>query len=930
MPELAELTLRIESIEAERAGERLKKLESAGRRAEKSSQALERSYTHLTRALKWTTVAVVGLLSVSTKLATDFDTEMRKITAQVGIAREQVNLWRGDMLRMVRDVGRAPKELAEGLFFVTSAGQKGALALDTLRKSAMGAAAGFGDTKVLADVATSAIDNYGAAALNAGGALGTLAATVKLGKAEADTLAPAFARIIPFAAQLGVEFHEIGAALAVMTRKGTDASTAGSAIRGMLSKIIKPTVQGKQVMEELGLSMDRVRQVLRDDGLLATLQLLDSTFGDNQEAMGRVFEDVQALSAVLQILSGDAESTKAIFTEMANVTEDELSKAFNEMSDGPGFKFNKALNLLKAIGIEIGDKVLPDVVDVIDAFNDALEDSEGFVSAVGDQLKTVAQILRDIQELNPEYLFRTLAQITVAGDLFGAGLIEGPGVTESRRRLDDVERDRKKRFDKIRADARAVAKEMADLTADMPDIEKAFGIEGFLSIAKELGPVSDRLRGVDAGLLFGDPVAAEQALKAATDALIRAQAARKSLTAPATPTDEPEDVAGIGLSEEVIRAQEDYFSVIEARWMESFKERERINDETKRAIEDAELEQTLIGSSSAAAREAQVRAHYSRLVDAARRVGADIVAIQAAMNTELDVLYAQNLEAAFAPLRQLEQQLDTVSIVNDAEQRRAQETAAYARQLDDLNIELETRNELMAEYARSLREIDQLEARRALGKVTDDLGFQASLVGMSDRARERAEFLRQNRDNIREAAGGDPAEIDRISGQIDAQLKGLQNAQEFQNFRNSLSQMTSDGFEEGLWDAINQRDWKDSLRAAFEDISRSAFSFAFKSLTATQGGDSNIFSDIFGSLSSAAGAGAGGAGDGAEAAATVAAKRAASEGQFTVNVFNVPDEATAGALVNKAPSQAAVALVARGSGQPGVTTGSVRPGRRGR
>jgi hypothetical protein len=54
-------------------------------------------------------------------------------------------------------------EAAEALFFITSAGLRGAGATEVLEASLKGAAIGLGDTKTIADLATSAVNAYGEA-----------------------------------------------------------------------------------------------------------------------------------------------------------------------------------------------------------------------------------------------------------------------------------------------------------------------------------------------------------------------------------------------------------------------------------------------------------------------------------------------------------------------------------------------------------------------------------------------------------------------------------------------------------------------------------------------------------------------------------------------------------------------------------------------
>ena len=71
-----------------------------------------------------------------------------------------------------------------------------------------------------------------------------LTGAVREGKLSADTLAQSMGTVLPVASQLGVEFSEVGATFAAMSRTGTDASMAATQIRGVLFALLK-TQQNK-------------------------------------------------------------------------------------------------------------------------------------------------------------------------------------------------------------------------------------------------------------------------------------------------------------------------------------------------------------------------------------------------------------------------------------------------------------------------------------------------------------------------------------------------------------------------------------------------------------------------------------------------------------------------------------------------------------
>ena len=332
-------------------------------------------------------MALVGGAAV--KMGMDFETSMQHIVGLVGVAQEQVNEWREDIIRLGPSLSKTSTELGKAMFFITSAGLRGSTALNALEASAKGAAAGLGETESVADAATSAMNAYGEANLSAEMAVSVLVATVREGKAEAASLAPVLGRIIPIAAELGVEFHEVGGAMAVMTRLGLDANESATALRSTLAAILKPTEGAKKEMLKYGMSMGDLRTILREDGLIALLTKLRSTFGDNEESMQKVFVNVRALNGVLSIVGKNVEKNIGIFKSLAATTTDDLDKAFKVASETAKFKFNVALADLQNTLIELGETVMPTVVPLFEKLGGAFKSMTKFLNELSPAQRTM-------------------------------------------------------------------------------------------------------------------------------------------------------------------------------------------------------------------------------------------------------------------------------------------------------------------------------------------------------------------------------------------------------------------------------------------------------------------------------------------------------------------------------------------------------------
>jgi len=223
--------------------------------SKQSVSGFQRQLQGVTGTLK---VALGAALSAaayqSVSMAKDFTKSMTQITALVGVAKDEVDEMGVAARRMATETGRSANEAAEALFFITSAGLRGADAMAVLEASLKASAVGLGETKTIADLATSALNAYGKENLSATDATDVLTASVREGKLEASALSAAMGQVLPVASNMGVQFHEVGAAFAAMSRTGTNAAEAATSLNAILAGLLKTTPDAEKALNELGLS----------------------------------------------------------------------------------------------------------------------------------------------------------------------------------------------------------------------------------------------------------------------------------------------------------------------------------------------------------------------------------------------------------------------------------------------------------------------------------------------------------------------------------------------------------------------------------------------------------------------------------------------------------------------------------------------------
>ena len=310
--------------------------------------------------------AVAGIGAAAVKMSSEFETSFAKIQGLVGVAAGDLGELKEAAARLGPQFGKSANEAADALFFITSAGLRGAAATEVLEASLKGAAIGLGDTKTIADLATSAVNAYGEAQLGGAQAVDVLAEAVRLGKLEPEELAQSMGQVLPIASNLGVSFQEVGAAMAGMSKTGTNASIAATQLRGILNTLAKPTNGAKNALAGMGLSAEGLRQQIKDKGLFSTLETLTDKFDGNIEATTSVFGNVRALSGVLDLMGASVDDNRKLFEQMTDEIG-VLDEAFEITADTVKFKFDRALETTKASLLPVGDILLDIVGTLLDS-----------------------------------------------------------------------------------------------------------------------------------------------------------------------------------------------------------------------------------------------------------------------------------------------------------------------------------------------------------------------------------------------------------------------------------------------------------------------------------------------------------------------------------------------------------------------------------
>lgn len=306
----------------------------------------------------------LGLAGVaSVKMAMDFQTSLTKIQTLVGATADQVKGYESAIKSISSTTATGQKELADGLFFITSAGFEGQQALDALEVSAKGAAMGMGEMQDIASAVTSIMTGYADSNMTAGQAGDLLHETLKQGKFEASEFMSSVGQVIPTAVAAGVSFEELGAATATLSKLSGDARGSLTAVNSVMMKMLTPGSEQKEILDSIGMSYDDLQSMM-SDSLMGTLQHLFTELEGNNEMLVKVFGSSRAVKAAFGTMGAQAETYQQVLDGMQR-SQGNVNEGFETVSKTAGFQAKQAFEDLKNAAMELGAMLLPIVSKIV-------------------------------------------------------------------------------------------------------------------------------------------------------------------------------------------------------------------------------------------------------------------------------------------------------------------------------------------------------------------------------------------------------------------------------------------------------------------------------------------------------------------------------------------------------------------------------------
>jgi len=314
--------------------------------------------------------AAVAVGGASIKMAADFDTAMREVNTMMLLNEEEFAEFSKEVRTLSKEMGVNAVESAEALYQAISAGVPKENVLTFMEVATKAAIGGVTSTETAVDGLTTVINAFKMDINDAQKVADIMFTTVKGGKTTFEELSASMSLAAPIAASLGVEFEDVMAAVATLTKQGTPTAMAFTQIKGAMVALMKPTDEMKDLMNKAGYETgEAMFQAL---GFAGTLDALRTAANNNNEVLAKAFGRVEALNAVLGVTGENAEMAAADIDSMTEAAGS-ATDAFEQMEKSTTRKFAKVKAQFQDTAITLGNALIPMVTRLLEAITPIIE-----------------------------------------------------------------------------------------------------------------------------------------------------------------------------------------------------------------------------------------------------------------------------------------------------------------------------------------------------------------------------------------------------------------------------------------------------------------------------------------------------------------------------------------------------------------------------
>ena len=332
-------------------------------------------------AMKPVSTALTAGFALSTKKAIDFESQMnttKSLLADTIPTADELNSTTeklGESSKgWAKQYGISTASINEGMQEIIKKGFDSNQTIAAMPSILDATKASGDDFNVVMNASTNILRQFGLDAKDTGRVTDSLTYVANKTSAGFSDMGLAMEYIGPVAHSLGMSVEETSAAIGLLSDNGISGEKAGTALRGALSKLLKPSKSNAKAMRELGFSVEEFQS-----GSLKLPDIIDrikeSTKGwteaERSSAIARAF-GVEAQTGMNALINqgGDALRNLTKETENARGYTKKLSNELSKSSKNGVERFKSSLEVLQ---INVGQKLLPLLTPAVEKVSKFIE-----------------------------------------------------------------------------------------------------------------------------------------------------------------------------------------------------------------------------------------------------------------------------------------------------------------------------------------------------------------------------------------------------------------------------------------------------------------------------------------------------------------------------------------------------------------------------
>jgi TP901 family phage tail tape measure protein len=308
----------------------------------------------------YVTAPLAAIGGIATKINMDFDDSMRKVMATTNSTMEEFNKLKITAQQMGAQTRYSASESAEAMNYMALAGWKTEQIISGIPAVLNLAAASGENLARVSDIVTDGLTAFGKSADYSNRFTDILAATAANANTNIAMLGDGFKYVAPLAGSLGFAVEDTALALGLMANAGIKGSQGGTALRSLLTRLVKPTAESARAMNDLGISVSNADGTMKPlSDIMTELRGKLAQLPPAQQAMySGMLAGQEALSGLLAIVNTSEEDFTKLGTSLEN-SGGTAQRMAEQMEGGLGGAMRSLASITESLMIQIGEILTP-------------------------------------------------------------------------------------------------------------------------------------------------------------------------------------------------------------------------------------------------------------------------------------------------------------------------------------------------------------------------------------------------------------------------------------------------------------------------------------------------------------------------------------------------------------------------------------------